>query len=94
MRGVLPEVIRLRKSKIGFASPMNEWYKNALKSFVLDSVNSHEFLESSIWNGPEIRDFTESCYKKLRYEKAVRSWKYIQAMHLMESFEKKVIKTS
>jgi|TARA_Y100000310_G_scaffold291793_1_gene320005 asparagine synthase (glutamine-hydrolysing) len=86
MRGVLPEVIRLRKSKIGFASPMNEWYKNALKPFVLDSVNSHEFLESSIWNGPVIRNFVEDSYKKEDYRNAQKSWKYIQAMHLMNLF--------
>jgi len=86
MHGILPESIRLRKSKIGFASPMIEWYKNALKSFVLDSVNSREFLESEIWNGSVIRGFVEDCYRKEDYQSAVKSWKYIQTMILMRSF--------
>tara|TARA_B100000315_G_scaffold226244_1_gene233041 strand:+ start:267 stop:2237 length:1971 start_codon:yes stop_codon:yes gene_type:complete len=86
MRNVLPEEIRVRKSKIGFASPMNEWYRHALKPFVLDSVNSQEFLESSIWNGPVIRDFVEDSFKKEDYRNAQKGWKYIQAMHLMSSF--------
>ena len=89
MRGVLPESIRVRKSKIGFSSPMINWYKLALKSFVLDSVNSQAFLESNIWNGPLIRDFTEKCYRNADYHEAIKSWKYIQAMHLMKSFEQK-----
>jgi asparagine synthase (glutamine-hydrolysing) len=89
MRNVLPEEIRVRKSKIGFSSPMINWYKLALKSFVLDSVNSQAFLESNIWNGPLIRDFTEKCYRNADYHEAIKSWKYIQAMHLMKSFEQK-----
>jgi asparagine synthase (glutamine-hydrolysing) len=86
MRGILPESIRIRKSKIGFASPMVEWYQNALKSFVLDSVNSREFLESEIWKGSVIRDFVEDCYRKKDFKSATISWKYIQTMILMKSF--------
>ena len=86
MRGIVPESIRIRKSKIGFASPMVEWYQNALKSFVLDSVNSREFLESEIWNGPLIRGFVEDCYRRGEYKSATLSWKYIQTMILMQSF--------
>jgi asparagine synthase (glutamine-hydrolysing) len=89
MHGIIPESIRLRKSKIGFASPMIEWYKNALKPFVLDSLHSKEFLESEIWNGPLIRDFVNDCYRKEDYRSATISWKYIQTMVLMKSFREK-----
>ena len=89
MRDILPESIRTRRSKIGFASPMKEWYKNGLKSFVLDSVNSREFIESEIWKGPVIRDFVEDCYRKEDYLNATKSWRYIQAMILMRSFKQK-----
>ena len=71
MQDILPESIRLRKGKIGFASPMVAWYKDALKPFVLDSVNSREFLESEIWNGQKIRDFVEDCYRKKDYRNAL-----------------------
>ena len=86
MQDILPESIRLRKGKIGFASPMVAWYKDALKPFVLDSVNSREFLESEIWNGQKIRAFVEDCYRKKDYHNATKSWKYIQTMILMRSF--------
>jgi asparagine synthase (glutamine-hydrolysing) len=88
MRGVLPERIRIRKSKLGFSSPMPVWYRYGIKSQVLDVLNSREFLESDIWNGHAIRDYTETCYRKEDYVEAVKSWKFIQAYSLMNSFEK------
>ena len=77
MRGVLPEKIRTRKGKLGFSSPMSVWYQFGLKSLVLDTVNSRAFLQSEIWNGQAIRDFTELCYKKNDYTNAIKSWKFI-----------------
>ena len=88
MRGVLPEPIRVRKGKLGFSSPMPVWYQYALRHRVLDTVNSQQFLKSDIWNGPVIRDFTESCFRKEDYSSAVKSWKYIQALFLMDSFDR------
>ena len=87
MQGVLPESIRIRKGKLGFSSPMPVWYQYGLRGQILDTINSQQFLQSDIWNGPVIRDFTESCYRKEDYSSAVKSWKYIQALFLMNSFE-------
>ena len=91
MLSILPETIRMRKAKIGFSSPMNAWYEHSLKAFVLDSVNSQEFLGSRIWDGPVIRDYVEDCFKKKDYHNATRSWKYVQAMILMKSFREKAL---
>jgi len=88
MKGVLPEVIRSRRSIMGFASPMPEWYKGSLKYFILDTINSRDFLESDIWKGSSIRDYTEECYNNSDYINASKSWKYIQAMILMQRFNR------
>ena len=90
MRGILPEGIRTRKSKLGFASPMPSWYSKSLGPYVLDTLNSKQFLESDIWNGPAIQHFTEECFKNQDYISAVKSWKYIQAQILMKSFQELV----
>ncbi|SVD17182.1 uncharacterized protein METZ01_LOCUS370036, partial [marine metagenome] len=90
MCGVLPEGIRTRKSKLGFASPMPSWYSKSLEPYVLDTLNSKEFLESDIWNGPKIQRFTEKCFKNQDFINAVKSWKYIQAQILMKSFQELV----
>ena len=89
MRGVLPESIRTRTSKVGFASPLVDWFKGPIKPFVLDSVNSQAFLQSEIWNGPLIRDFVEECYAGEDFSNARRAWEFIQAMRLMELFKNK-----
>ena len=44
MRGTLPEDIRSRKGKLGFASPMPVWYQHGLRNNVLDILNSQQFL--------------------------------------------------
>lgn len=86
MKGILPESIRTRQSKIGFASPTTEWFKTTLKSFILDQVNSSSFLSSSIWDGPKIRDFTERCYATGDFAGARRCWEFVQADRLMQLF--------
>ena len=89
----MPETIRTRKSKIGFASPMIEWYKGPLREFVLDSINDQDFLQSSVWDGTMIRDFVEDSYLKKDYRNASESWQYIQAMILMRKFREKTLST-
>jgi asparagine synthase (glutamine-hydrolysing) len=83
----LPDVIRTRKSKLGFSSPIENWYKTILKEFILDEINSRSFLESEVWNGPKIREFVVNCYATAQYREATKSWKYIQASILMKEFK-------
>jgi asparagine synthase (glutamine-hydrolysing) len=86
MKGALPEEIRMRTSKVGFASPMVEWLRGALKPFVLDAVNSRSFLSSPIWKGPAIRDHVEKCYRSEDIEGVRGCWEYVQADRLMELY--------
>jgi len=86
MRGTLPESIRTRRSKYGFASPMAEWYKTGLREFVLDTVSSKRFLESDLCYGPNIKKYTEACYAKKNYVAAARTWKFIHADILQRKF--------
>ena len=43
MEGVMPDEIRTRRSKIGFNSPMIEWYNGGLKQFLLKMINRDSF---------------------------------------------------
>ncbi len=88
MQGVLPESVRTRTSKLGFANPTDDWSKGPFKSFTLDSVNTRTFLDSDVWNGPAIRDFAEGSFARSDYAGARGSWIFIQAMRLMELFKK------
>ena len=60
MRGILPESIRTRKLKLGFNSPLPEWFSRELRSWLLATLEEKSFLESNLWRGREVRDFVRS----------------------------------
>lgn len=57
MKGRLPETVRLRRDKIGFATPLSTWMHDDLGRWLFDLVNEPAFLSSSLWKGAEIRDW-------------------------------------
>mgnify|MGYP000335319204 CR=1 FL=1 len=85
-RGRLPDNIRLRKSKIGFASPMQSWFAGPLGEFVQDVAASQQFLDTPIWNGVAIRSDLEKWMAAGNYAQAVKVWPYVQATVLMDQF--------
>jgi asparagine synthase (glutamine-hydrolysing) len=44
LRGTLPEKIRLRRSKLGFSTPQEQWIRGALGTWVCDVVSSSRHL--------------------------------------------------
>jgi len=89
MQGILPEEIRLRKSKIGFASPLNQWIATSLKEYILDIVQSQSFRESSIWNGPRIASEAEAFVASGHYLGLRKVWEFLLADRLMVQFRKR-----
>lgn len=57
MKGVLPDLIRNRKDKMGFVTPENLWFKKNLKNFIYDIINSKSFSERPYFN---VRKFQEA----------------------------------
>ncbi len=55
MKGLMPDKVRLRRFKIGFNSPMVEWYNGGLAPMLRQLVNHPLFLESRHWDGPALR---------------------------------------
>ncbi|MEI6242216.1 MAG: asparagine synthase (glutamine-hydrolyzing) [Chlamydiota bacterium] len=89
MKGTIPNSIRLRTGKIGFASPMEDWFSTkGVKSFVLDRLNSSSFLKSTIWKGKKIRDFVEKNYERKNFSEVRKCWEFLHADYLMEIFKK------
>ena len=46
----MDEKVLHRKLKIGFNSPVTEWFHGDLKEFLLDTVNSKDFYECELIN--------------------------------------------
>ena len=88
MRGVLPENVRVRMSKMGFRSPMYEWFNGPLGDWVCAQVQNKKFLESEIWNGPAIRDAAIASNAKKQWTEASagRVWPFVQAYLWRQAF--------
>lgn len=87
VRGRIPESIRLRRSKIGFASPMQSWFSESIGEFVRDTVSSEVFQNSSVWNGPAIRRDLDVWMARGDYGNAVRVWPYVQSAILIDALQ-------
>ena len=63
MKGVLPESIRMRRDKMGFATPLEQWFKTSLKDKVRDILSSREFSKRPYFEQGAVlkrfEDFTE-----------------------------------
>ncbi len=61
MKGIIPDEIRTRKSKIGFSSPLLQWFRGPLKEFIVDTITSADYKNC------ELIDFggTVESYQKI-----------------------------
>lgn len=48
LKDIMPIEIIERKSKLGFNTPINEWWYSDFKEWIIDTVNSQAFLQSTI----------------------------------------------
>jgi asparagine synthetase B (glutamine-hydrolysing) len=56
MKGIMPERIRTRINKVGFNSPMIEWYNSKMSAFIDKIVNHQLWVDSPFWDGKKMRD--------------------------------------
>jgi len=85
MQGMLPENIRTRKYKLGINAPMIEWFNGPMSAFIIDAVQSASFMQSSIWNGPLLKDIALKLTtgKKWTQRDCDNFWPYLNAWILM-----------
>lgn len=91
MKNIIPESIRTRYSKQGFAPPMQCYLKNRkMQTFILDTINSALYLESKIFDGHKTRKEIESLVKNNKVEALANTnlWATIQATIFLDTFTK------
>ena len=87
-KGLLPRSIRFRTGKLGFPNMKEAWSSPRAKEFILDTVQSRGFQESTIWNGLKIQRELEKAISDKDNAKIQKAWKFTQAFYLMEYFQK------
>ena len=86
MKDILPTKVSGRKLKIGMGAPINEWFNFQLNEYVLDTVNSQNFLQNSLWDGIKLKDLvTEKCKAK--------SWELTEAQQFWNILNAHIILT-
>jgi asparagine synthase (glutamine-hydrolysing) len=86
MRGRLPESTRTRARKIPYKSPIAEWWRGPLRTFVLDTVSSEGFLNAEAWDGRAVRRLVENSISGARFDGALTVLRFVVAHRLMELF--------
>jgi asparagine synthase (glutamine-hydrolysing) len=56
MRGVLPETVRLRKSKLGFSTPQREWLRNDTRGTIRSMIHEPDLKMSRILSRNKVHD--------------------------------------
>ena len=76
MQGILYEKIRLRKDKIGFMTPEEEWFKNQiLKKYFLEIINSDSFRKNPYINQKKcFALFNLHCQGKINISRDIWKW--------------------
>jgi asparagine synthase (glutamine-hydrolysing) len=59
IENVIPVEILKRKDKKGFPVPLSEWYRSAIKEFVLDHLSSSKFRQRGIYETDKITRLIE-----------------------------------
>lgn len=54
MKGILPEDVRMRTDKMGFATPLEKWFRTSLKTNVCDIINSDSFRGRPYFDQAEV----------------------------------------
>ncbi|MDF2940373.1 MAG: asparagine synthase [Gammaproteobacteria bacterium] len=90
MKGILPEQIRTRQSKMGFNSPLQHWLRHEMREWVENTLQSHNPLEEMI-SLPAMKTFyhQQILTGKADWSEVGLFWSYLSAVRLLGLFQVK-----
>ena len=80
VKGLVPESIRLNKTKVGFNAPVVEWFLGPLRELMLDTMLSTEFRQNAFFDGQRIESLFEKWLNKPEWGNA---WAFWPPVHLV-----------
>jgi asparagine synthase (glutamine-hydrolysing) len=80
MKGMLPEKIRMRKGKLGFGTPEDEWFRtDCFKQFVLELLDSKSFKDRGIIDVDKAKAiYMNHLNKKSNHSKEIWKWIHLE----------------
>lgn len=76
MKGIMPEKIRLRTDKVGFATPQDDWFKsNFFIPFIQEIIMSKSFADRGYFNIKEVQQlYKKHCNGEINISKTIWKW--------------------
>lgn len=83
LKGTIPEKIRLRKEKIGFETPQDEWFRErSFQILVNDVLSPGSFISSSIIDSDKARSLYHShLLQQVNISKEIWKWIHLEMWH-------------
>ena len=91
MKNIIPDAVRTRHSKQGFAPPMQNYLKNKkIQAFILDTINSTLYLDSGVFDGYKYRKIIEDTVRNNKSQALAYTtlWASIQGTIFLETLKK------
>lgn len=86
LRDLLPPLVRDRRQKMGFVTPVFDWAVSPLATFMRDTAASASFQQSAYWDGPRVRDLLEGALKEQHGLALLYFWPFIHASRVLDLF--------
>lgn len=81
VKDILPNETRLNKTKLGFNAPLVDWFNGPLKSFMLEHINSEEFICSKYFDGKKIKQDFDN-FIETKSNNWNDAWKFWGPVHI------------
>lgn len=100
MAGIMPERIRMRRSKLGFNSPMVEWFNGGLSEMIFELTQDPLWQDSPFWSGRELGSYFQAktrsqAWTSQDWGECLRLWTYLNLVLWQKLFlEKSLLKAS
>lgn len=80
LKGILPEKIRLRTDKVGFATPQDEWFRTEQFQLLINEIiNSESFHSRGFINSEKVKGlYTQHLNKEINIAKDIWKWVHLE----------------
>lgn len=83
----MPDKIRTRRTKIGFSTPVAEWFKGGWKEFIQDTIRSQAFRDCQLLDPKAVRSRVENAVNHtVPDHEADRAWNALMPFFWQQSF--------
>ncbi len=80
LKGILPEKIRIRTDKVGFATPQDEWFRTEQFQYVINEIiNSESFHKRGLINPEKAKKlYMQHLNKEINIAKDIWKWVHLE----------------